>query len=345
MVKSYFLFRNAKSSGVLLLCATLSNCSSSSKKDNQSTTSTCTTSKTSAALRSDGGLYVFNGASVPSTTLPYVGSLFYSYNGVEGLCTGSLICPNVVISAAHCFYNAGPASNAANQNAPITDFYFSLSATAPFTGSASDIQNLPCDAIVAESVTIASGWNGSKSMTSSGPDMAIVKLAKNMIGPLASLNFTSVSNTTTGGTASTAVGYGQSVQNDGSAAGIYGAGTKRQGDVLYQGAASGDAGTLLTLRGSTGQDTCEGDSGGPLLINSKVSGTLSGGDSAGCGVAVGTVESGTKIKGVSYYSSVAYNATWIKAQMQSLCGSTTPTAATLSDDPAATNTIEENEPN
>lgn len=286
-----------------------------------SKTDSCAASKSSATE----GLYVFDGQSIPSTSYPFVGSVFFNYNGAEGLCTGSLICPRVVLTAAHCFYAYGPASDPGNLNAPLSAYHFSLNATVPITGNPTDAQSLPSDAKAVVSVAIAPGWLGAGHVSSAGPDMAVVQLTGDMTSPLAPLKFTPIPNPAPAGIPATVVGYGQSDQNDGTQQGLFGAATKRIGNIVYHGTISAsDPGTLLASRGATGQDTCEGDSGGPLIVNNGVYGTLTGGDETGCGIAIGTWQHGSIVQGRAAYASVPNNTAWLQDQMQSLCGTASP---------------------
>lgn len=253
---------------------------------------------------------IFDGNPIPSSTYPFAGALAFYTASSEGLCTASLVCPNVILTAAHCFYD----QSATTPNAPLSAYRFTLSASVPFTGTSADTQSLPSDATSLKTLAVHPGWTGASNLQSVDNDMAMALLAAPFPGvPLAPL----ASALPAAGAQASILGYGESEATNGSQQGSFGAGTKRDGTALYAGTLPADATgpadphIILTQRiAGNNQDTCSGDSGSPLIVAGQDLGTLSGGDSAGCGVY------GTGEQGISFYSSAVANAEWIQAQMK-----------------------------
>ena len=166
------------------------------------------------------------------------------------LCTGSLIKSNIMITAAHCAFNDGK---------PLTKVDVSFSSR-PNIG-------LPLGdkAWVAGRIIPNPAWNGNDG-TRGGEDVAVIVLDRDVnITPM------KLAKAPAAGATVTAVGFGW---NDHVSSGDQ---IKRQVAIPV---------TQVTAHeiaaGKDNLGTCHGDSGGPLLLNDKIVGIVSYGDTADC---------------------------------------------------------------
>lgn len=181
-----------------------------------------------------------------TTAFPAVGLLEISINGMVYLCSGTLIAPDLVLTAAHCVVGATPDATFFRVAASST------SAARPTYG-ASAIVVAPGYAAVGDANT---------------PDLAVVRLSGDVPGvaplPLAAAGPAE-------GTTLLGVGFGQDETNGA-------AGLKRMGTMVLTSTTRGSAGlpgggsyapALFELQpGSAQQISCPGDSGGPLIDGS-----------------------------------------------------------------------------
>ncbi len=237
------------------------------------------------------------GGSFDGTSSNVVGILINTAQGMA-VCTGSLIAPNLVLTAHHCVADVGAIQSCSgspfsNQFAP-SSFRVTTNGTAAATIFNSGNPQWP----TADNATWFAVNQVSVSGTSiCGGDMALLRLTTNItnICPL----IPRVDSPVTDGEAYTAVGFGVTSPN-GMTAGTRNSVTGVS--VLCSGNCGAGVGPTNEWIGGTTQQkgVCEGDSGGPSLDSlRRITGTVSRGDAASCNQAV--------------YESVFAMATFIKS--------------------------------
>jgi Trypsin len=166
-----------------------------------------------------------------------------------GGCTGTLVHPEVVVTAAHCMEGGGPSSIAFGDRDDAPAF------EVPVSSCAADPQ-----------------YYGS-----SGHDVAYCKLAQPVTNvPIVPILMGCETQALQAGAQVVAVGFGEADDN-------LGWGPKRQVSMPLNGIESGEA-----FIGGNGKDTCYGDSGGPVFVQIadgtwRVFGITSYGDYCGAG--------------------------------------------------------------
>jgi secreted trypsin-like serine protease len=149
-------------------------------------------------------------------------------------CTATLISPHVLLTAAHCVYETKGSTYAV------------------FPG-ADDAAITSADLLHVQAATYDPQYNSDPSM---GHDLAIVALVNPLSAPIIPLNRAAITDDDVGKTVRY-IGYGL---NDGVK--MTGDGVKRQGSAPLGGYNQ----DLLLVRANP-HNTCEGDSGGPLLVS------------------------------------------------------------------------------
>jgi len=181
---------------------------------------------------SDPILEIFNGTPITSSESPSVGLI----KGPNFLCTGTLIAPNIVLSAAHCV------ENSSKQLVPVQFTLDAQISSATSWVSVSSVQRL------------------------SSQDIAILKLATALNGVEVSEVSVTPANRNFLNRLVEVVGYGDSTTSTNPIKQDSGAGVKRKGtSLLFR---IDDQGATLVSKASTNSQTiCPGDSGGPLYVN------------------------------------------------------------------------------
>jgi hypothetical protein len=226
-----------------------------------------------------------------------VGILVNAGGGIA-ICTGSLIAPNLVLTAHHCVADGLTQNLACNPNSfgnpyPVTAFRITTSYNAAATyfnnGSFPSVNN--------------STWFGARNVwvpnnDICGGDMATLELSSPITGvcPIVPR----VDQPVTNGEAYRAVGFGITSPRGQTAGTRY---TVSGLSVLCAGNCGPDMHPTLEWEGGTtaSKGTCEGDSGGPALdASGRVIGTVSRGPAYACNDTV--------------YESVYGQAAWVKAR-------------------------------
>ncbi len=239
------------------------------------------------------------GGTLDTSSTNVVGILIVSSQGA-GLCTGSLIAPNLVLTAHHCVADVASITGCSGSPFSAThgasSFLVTTNATALRTVFNS--QQLP----VADNVT----WFSVSAVATSGAsicggDMAVLRLS-NSISNICPL-IPRVDSAVAYSEGYTAVGFGKTGPGVNDPSGWRYSLSGALSVLCEANCASGTIGDTNEWVGGTNlsQGVCEGDSGGPALdAQRRVVGTVSRGSANACNQAV--------------YESVFANAAWIKSQ-------------------------------
>jgi V8-like Glu-specific endopeptidase len=212
-----------------------------------------------------------DGGYLDNDTTAVVGILALSNGGVVGSCSGTLIAPNVVLTAQHCVANIS--TGAGVVDCAKSTFEAAKKASSMFVTTKTSLSQNPTDYVGTKEVLIPA--NGSPVC---GNDIAILILSKPIPETEAVPRVPRVDTPVKKGEKYYAVGYGQRGDNGPS-------GTRYRLDDLRTacvGAACGAPQYIADseLLGDTG--ICQGDSGGPAFdLQNRVFGVVSRGG-AGC---------------------------------------------------------------
>jgi endonuclease G len=173
-------------------------------------------------------------------------------------CTGTLIRPNVVLSAAHCFYQSGPDDMPTNDPVPLTDVQ--VVAGALSLDAATQDQRYAVTQMFLHPGYDNVGFNADPSVGPAVNDIAVLVLDRNVtqvsVVPLLSANEQAMFGE---GAAVVITGYGATSLEGGMPAG---------GGTLYiaENVITALSDTEFIASSETGADTCPGDSGGPAYL-------------------------------------------------------------------------------
>lgn len=209
-------------------------------------------------------IQAISGGQVDPNSTAVVGIVSQSRGGI-GTCTGSLIAPNLVMTAQHCVADspAGPVLCGRSRfGAPRSadNFYVTTETSLPRGGSGYySVREVRVREVGADLC---------------GNDMALLVLARNVPAAEATPLVPRIDREVSGGNRFTAIGYGQTETGGG-------AGTRRivnNRQVLCGGVACRRYGVVHTQEWVGSDGVCQGDSGGPALDEEgRVLGALSRG--------------------------------------------------------------------
>jgi|694.fasta_scaffold91226_3 V8-like Glu-specific endopeptidase len=189
----------------------------------------------SSQTEDPGNRGILFGTVISKTEFPSVGLV----KGPNWICSGTLIAPDIVLTANHCVVN---------DNGSLATLRFTLDAKYSSTNN----------------------WvNVSSIRNYKTADLALIKLATPVISASSTseLALTAITQSQVNQIAEI-VGYGdsQTTTNSSGKAEDSGAGTKRKGQLRFSGFNDNNA-TLVSKPSTSRQIICPGDSGGPLFFN------------------------------------------------------------------------------
>ncbi len=213
-----------------------------------------------------------------------VGFVMKDKVGNTMLCTGSLIDPEIVLTAGHCVYAKGE--------------YYTLT---PFNGAKLNLSAVNAIAGV-KKVVKHPKWNGGNAQDET--DLALVQLDKK----ITDIEYYPIRNAPAEKDAEkgTIVGYGDITSASGSTAyGVHRKGTTTLKRLML-------IGNLNVLEVGDPSGACNGDSGGPFFLNVSGKPVISG--------VAAFVEKGCSATGGSYYVHVLSYSKWIMDTVKELTG-------------------------
>gem|GEM_PF-3238747 len=241
-----------------------------------------------------------NGAVAEASQFPATGMLFYSDASKSSVCTGTLVCSNVVLTAAHCFDGFA---------AKGYSFHLGSEVLAKGKTSPSDRATAPRGEVV-----LLRDKNALDSSVATGADIALLKLDKAVSGQSAAMVVDRVNESELRQTkvALTLVGYGNNAGD--SADSQTGSGVKRFGQMRLVAHEAADTdpsglqlGVLDPISAENGIKSCHGDSGGPAFLGTEIYGVVAVSDKS--------CQNGT----LTAISLVAENQSWLKGNLAELC--------------------------
>lgn len=251
------------------------------------------------------GLSLRNGTAASSNQFPATGMLFFSDASKSSICTGTLVCSNVVLTAAHCF-----------DGFPASGYTFHLGAAVLPEGKQAPDDRAQAPRGVAALLRDKSALDSS---VATGADMALLKLDKPVAGETAVMLVDRVPERELrqSSVALTLVGYGNNAGGSGEAQS--GSGVKRFGKMRLVAHEAADTdpselllGVLDPLPSENSVKSCHGDSGGPAFLGNEIYGVVAVSDKS--------CQSGT----LTAISLVSENQSWIRGNLAELCKGESP---------------------
>ena len=252
------------------------------------------------------GLELRNGVEATADDFPSVGMLFYMADKKTSVCTATLVCSDVVMTAAHCFVGM-----------EATGFSFHLNTAALPEG-----KSIPDDRAGAPK-GVRSVIRDSRALEASvatGSDIALLKLDQRLAASTSTLNLDRLSEDEVrkNKIPLTLVGYGHNAGM--TTASQTGSGIKRYGQMRLVAHEAADTDPSKLLLGvldpltppDKGVKSCHGDSGGPAFLNNEVYGVIAVSDKS--------CQSGT----LTAVSLVSENQAWLRKNLAEMCGNDKP---------------------